>query len=293
MSRSIRVIWDQLALFTERHRQFKWSRDNATVVTPIELVSGSDVIVRDVGLDDPLGFAAGQWVEIIDDDTELNGKPGQLLQIASVSTGRIKMQPAPATPPRAVDRALNPKLRRWDQVGTSLENGAAVTPLDTFQTLENGIQVSFSTGTYKTGDYWLIPARTATANIEWPSSPQPPRGIEHHFCRLALVQFDAGGLKVLEDCRQIFRRLTDLSTAPVRAMHVTGINWKNDDVQVFPTQFVFDPAGNAITNETLEITLDLPPDPISLTPATVIVTMEIPFLTATGIPPRLVALRLH
>jgi hypothetical protein len=99
------------------------------------------------------------------------------------------------------------------------------------------------------------------------------------------VQFDAGGLKVLGDCRQIFRRLTDLSTSPpVRAMHVTKVNWKNDDVQIFPSQFEFDPAGNKITKETLEITFDLPPDPISLTPATVIVTMEIPFLTATGIP---------
>src|SRR4029077_8909349 len=81
---------------------FKWSRDNATVVTPIERVSGSDVIVQDVGPNDALGFAVGQWVDIIDDETELNGKPGQLLQIAGVSPGRITMQAPPAAPP-AVD----------------------------------------------------------------------------------------------------------------------------------------------------------------------------------------------
>jgi hypothetical protein len=49
------------------------------------------------------------------------------------------------------------------------------------------VSVQFSDGAYRTGDYWLIPARTATAEIEWPpyATPntdpiaQPPRGIRH------------------------------------------------------------------------------------------------------------------
>jgi hypothetical protein len=49
---------------------------------------------------------------------------------------------------------------------------------------------------YLTGDYWLIPARTATGNIEWPQTPattnspaspiaKPPDGITmRHYYRL-------------------------------------------------------------------------------------------------------------
>ncbi|MCX6923046.1 MAG: DUF6519 domain-containing protein [Verrucomicrobia bacterium] len=57
---------------------FVWSRDNGTVVTAIKSISGNNVVVADVGPDDVLGFANGQWVEIVDDTMELNGRPGQL-----------------------------------------------------------------------------------------------------------------------------------------------------------------------------------------------------------------------
>ncbi len=61
--------------------------------------------------------------------------------------------------------------------------------------LEGGIQVRFSTGSYRAGDYWLIPARAATGEIEWPPfeipniNPQAqlPVGVQHHYCRLALI----------------------------------------------------------------------------------------------------------
>jgi Family of unknown function (DUF6519) len=53
--------------------------------------------------------------------------------------------------------------------------------------LEDGVQIQFSAGgEYRTGDYWLIPARVATGNVEWPQDddlnpqPLPPHGIEHH-----------------------------------------------------------------------------------------------------------------
>jgi len=64
-----------------------------------------------------------------------------------------------------------------------------------YQDLENGIKVCFSKGEYCTGDYWTIPARTATGNIEWPidDSGKPlakqRSGIYHHYCKLALVNW--------------------------------------------------------------------------------------------------------
>src|SRR5262249_5690189 len=108
------------------------------------------------------------------------------------------------------------KLRRWDQTGNMAKtDGIEMTAgwLD----LEGGIQVQFAQGSYRSGDYWLIPARTATGEIEWPPFevpnthpiPQPPIGIRHHYCRLALLKVQGGNLH-LEDCREKFPPLTDI-----------------------------------------------------------------------------------
>ena len=55
--------------------------------------------------------------------------------------------------------------------------------------------VQFAPGEYRTGDYWLIPARVATGDIEWPrtgSKPDflPPRGVEHHYAPLGQLTWD-------------------------------------------------------------------------------------------------------
>jgi uncharacterized repeat protein (TIGR01451 family) len=171
---------------------FKWSRDNGTVVTAIEEIDGIEITVHDVGRDEVLGFAPGQWVEISNDILELHGKPGELFQIVDVNpaTRVVTLSDAPSVDD---DPAYHPKMRRWDSQGAvSVEIPA---DNDGWIELEGGIEVQFSEeGVYKTGGYWLIPARTATGEIEWPpyqpgadTIPQPPLGIEHHYCRLALV----------------------------------------------------------------------------------------------------------
>ena len=57
---------------------FKYSRDNGTVVTKIRDISGEEIKVDSNGKDKLLGFASGQWVEIIDDYRELHGIPGTM-----------------------------------------------------------------------------------------------------------------------------------------------------------------------------------------------------------------------
>ena len=108
---------------------FKWSRDNGSVVTTIESIKGSVITVHDVGPDDALGFAHGQWVEITDDVLELNGQFGQLAQIDKVNTAtreitllNVAPQPLAATP-TGVNAARHPKLRRWDQADQAARAG--------------------------------------------------------------------------------------------------------------------------------------------------------------------------
>jgi len=253
---------------------FKWSRDNGTVVTSITNIDGQDITVHDVGPDDVLGFANGQWVEVSDDSLELNGLPGELIQIQNVNaaTKVITLQSAPAL---AFKKEFHPKLRRWD--------GTAAMTTNSWLALEGGIEVQFSNGTYKTGDYWLIPARTATGEIEWPpfetpnTNPvaQPPQGIQHHYCCLALLAFSNKTLSVQQDCREIFYPLA------ASALHVTKTNWQNDDL--LPTK---------ILQKGLQIWFDVVPDALSLrgganppSSPTIIVTVEVPVEGAAGTAP--------
>lgn len=206
---------------------FKWSRDNGSVLTDItQINSSTSVNVGNTGRDEVLGFARDQWVEAIDDRMELHEQKGELVQIDTVnsSTGVITFKAA--TPLPALDQARHPKLRRWDQSGaTATANGVGMSA--SFLPLEDGIEVQFSNNTFRAGDYWLIPARTAinteTGSIEWPRDAvtgQPlavlPHGVPHHYCPLALVDFDGNAFTALKsDCRELFPPLTDITASDV------------------------------------------------------------------------------
>ena len=240
---------------------FKWSRDNGTVVTTIEKFNGQELTLHDMGRDEVLGFAAGQLVELVDDAQELGGAPGQLFTITKVNAATrivtLSGAPAAAVPLR------NPRLRRWDSAGDIPVQIPATN--DGFITLEDGIQIKFSNGFFRTGDYWQIPARTATADIEWPfTTPQPARGIIHNYARLAFLRLKADGTPQAppQDARRIFLPLTP---SPL-AVHVKGINWPNDDFIVL----------EALTqnNVGLRILLDSTFNPNTVNASTMVVTLE-------------------
>jgi Family of unknown function (DUF6519) len=190
---------------------FTWSRDNGSIVTAWQKKTGDDLTVASLGRDPVLGFAAGGWVELTDGDRELTGQPGTLVRLKDARGQTLTIDPATAT--GTVDLAdfpNGPKVRRWDGDGETVVRNV-------FLPLEDGVEVRFAAGTYATGDYWLIPARTATADVEWPLGagknplPQPARGIRHHVCRLAMVELQAGKWEVLSDCRNLFPPLTELT----------------------------------------------------------------------------------
>ena len=201
------------------------SRDNGAVVTSIAEIAGADITVADLGPDDVLGFAPGQWVEVIDDAIEYEPElPRRLHRIASVDvddrviTLRTPVDPALAPDP-GVDPARHPKLRRWDGARAIVfdSNG------DSWIHVENGIQLRFSAGDYARDDYWHFPARTAviddaSGNIEWPQNAPatpadlPPFGIVHHRCSLALLVVDAAGVVTpIDDCRALFPPVSELT----------------------------------------------------------------------------------
>ena len=78
--------------------------------------------------------------------------------------------------------------------------------------LEGGIQIDFSGGSYRSGDFWHLPARTATRAIEWPEPNfQPPASVERHFCRLAIINVVQGAVAAPPtDCRRVFLPLTEI-----------------------------------------------------------------------------------
>jgi hypothetical protein len=210
---------------------FKWSRENGSVIFPILKlqidVTGNTTTVwlEHLGRDERFTLQEGNWVEVSDDAVELKGRAVNLLKVIAVD--RVQLQVTLSGVPNITcgqDPVLHPLLRRWDHQELDpilgypqlAADGALVLEEKNWLVLEDGIQVYFDalpageTNTYRTGDYWLIPARTATGDVEWPGEPDapealPPLGIQHYYAPLAvLVERDGG---VVSDCR---RRLIQL-----------------------------------------------------------------------------------
>ncbi|GLQ45817.1 hypothetical protein GCM10007862_08680 [Dyella lipolytica] len=271
---------------------FKWSRENASVVVAVLNVSGTKVTVNSLGMDANLGFQTGQWVEI-SDDTNLFGEtpnqPGTLYQIQSIDPPSMTLTMTATV--QNVDTGRNARMRRWDQTDTTATtNGIPVS--SGWITLENGIEVCFGKGNYVAGDYWTIPARSATGTIDWPPCGsdgnwyQPPFYTVVHRAPLACIclrdSFGTKGRDIfantsafayqdifkVDDCRLRFPTLTDLGgLIQAEALHITKINWKNDDVMTL----------DRLIHGGLAMLFDQPPTS-PLTPANVIVTLETPIL---------------
>lgn len=212
---------------------FKWSRENGSVVYPIvgAIGSGSGVTtitLASLGRDDRYGLSEGDWVEIQDDDYMLMGRAGNLLKVQSIDRGNMQVTLVGAADKGVgTDPAKHPLLRRWEQKqGDPAEGGLTLAANGTalieendesmWLTLEDGVQIQFQPAPaprrhqYRTGDYWLIPARTATANVEWPSETvsdgqgnttttplaRPPLGIRHHYAPLGAVTVANGNVTV-------------------------------------------------------------------------------------------------
>lgn len=204
---------------------YKWSRENGSVVFPIlKLTAGNgqtSVKLASLGRDARLSLSAKDWVEVVDDNSSLVGPANALLQVAYVdgATQTVTLDGVSG----GLQSSQHPLLRRWDGQGQIAEDAS------NWVDLENGLQVQFEppdgngpapqASQYRSGDYWLIPARvgvgSADGAIEWPQqtdaqgmvSPaaRPPHGVEHHYAPIAISFFDSnkGSAKLISLRRTI------------------------------------------------------------------------------------------
>ncbi len=209
---------------------FMWSRENGAVTFPIskiDLVDGRAVLtVSGVDLD-PGRLQRGDWVELASDDAVLNQALPLLVPVFEVdrARGHVILEDDTALRDEAVRSrllAVHPLLRRWDQKPGQGSAGVVTVKRKTWVDLERGIQVCFAPdGRLVTGDFWLIPARSAGAgmggSIEWPAGTDghaalAPHGGYHHVSPLALLGQVGDGWQVTADLRPRFAALPALTS---------------------------------------------------------------------------------
>lgn len=164
---------------------FKWSRENGSVAFKIitknlKLSSGKIILdVETLGPDRRYGLCVNDWVELMSDEIEFGQKVLPLAQVEKIDSNLGRLTLAINTKAE-IDFTGCTMLRRWDQndrYNTINANGT----IDILEAsdddyekgkwilLEHGIKIQFQPGgNYRKGDYWLIPARVATGDVEWP-----------------------------------------------------------------------------------------------------------------------------
>jgi hypothetical protein len=183
---------------------FKWSRDNGSVLANVASADTTGVIISGIEKDGVAGLGGAQFAEISDEERYLNGLPGDLVPVTvqgsllTLGSGAV-----------LAGLGTTPTARRWESAAVNL------TP-DAWLDLEDGVQIRFALGDYRTGDWWTIPARTLSGTVDWPvgeSGPefQDPHGIEHHYGALGILDLAVSAWISVDDCRLIFPPLTGLT----------------------------------------------------------------------------------
>jgi hypothetical protein len=191
---------------------FKWSRDNGMAVASVTGIDGDTLVVNDLGADAD-GLRGAPLVEVFDVVNDRTPSPGLLLE------PNTNVQPANNEIEFAEDVSTHEgrpwvestlRARRWDGQISNVQPGTAIE-------IEAGIHVSFRPGSFRPGDYWLVPARTASGTID-ELDDAVPFGVEHHYAKLAVVGVGtAGGSAGSEavaatDCRPCLRPITEFTS---------------------------------------------------------------------------------
>jgi len=197
--------------------RFVWSRENGSVTTRPVKIDGDVLTVESAGRDDRLSFGKG-WVEVTDTARSRRGEAGHFAKIKSIMGTDVTVEWSGGAPP-AGKLGAGAVVRRW-------ESDVLPVPPGTWQKLESGVEIQFTDGDFRIGDYWQIPARTANlegrtpvlrlaGDVDWPREAgvpvaEPPAGIEHAYADLAGLVL-AGGAWTVTDRRPVFKPLTGIA----------------------------------------------------------------------------------
>jgi Family of unknown function (DUF6519) len=203
--------------------RYLWSRENGSVVAGLVGIDATTapprLSVDRVGRDEELSIREGDTVEATSADLQLRGEPGFLATAGAPDGLVLPVSWSGAAPDSLAALGRAPVLRRWE--GPARPVGAAA------DDLEGGITVSFGDGDLRTGDSWLIPARTVqlvygltalSGTLDWPRDAtghpvaRPPLGPEHHITPLAVVTRDATGWTRVSDCRRFAPSLDQMTS---------------------------------------------------------------------------------
>jgi hypothetical protein len=196
----------------ENSARYKWSRRNASVRGVLDVAGGRMTLV---GVEANEAIVTGDWVEVHRPVDLPAGTTGSLTRITIAPDQSVTFD-ANLPPGHAVGGAV---VTLWDQPAASPPTGI---PLHTAAApLEAGVEVQFTAGSYAAGEYWLIPARAATGDIEWPPVADGPAAVRPFnrtlaYCPLALVTRQ--GVTIandVEDLRVEFPPLTAIRASDV------------------------------------------------------------------------------
>jgi Family of unknown function (DUF6519)/Chaperone of endosialidase len=211
---------------------FKWSRENGSIVSAIDNIENNIINlispIKEVHklFENEPGKPL-PWLEIIDEEQELKNIPGALVQLVKAKNNQLefnlsKVRGKLPTATKSDARAKKIKVRRWHDDAS----GEILITKD-FINIEDGIRVKFETGEdsqeFRTGDFWLIPARESTQSIEWSRDdlqrfqPQLPQGIYHQYTPIALV-------KTVEKKNEDQSSIIELQIEDVRTKFPTLVN---------------------------------------------------------------------
>lgn len=218
---------------------FVWSRENGSVVCAVESVGEGSLRLTATWRDSRFALSVGDIVELLDEGAVLMGAPGALVRVTGVDPDELTVSFEPDNAQTPIVGSRITALRRWDHgrrkaTGNTANDGRPLIANDLaltiaegkWLTIEDGISVFFDAAAmperheYRTGDYWLIPARTAIGDILWPRTAdvqrlplsQPPRGVEHHYAPLAIVTVGATGtVAIVAEPTHRFKTLVELS----------------------------------------------------------------------------------
>ncbi len=190
---------------------FKWSRENGSVVfrivaEPLTSVPAGEeeqeqehtIEVEALGHDRRDGLCVNDWVELLSHEIEFGQRKSPLAKVTKIepAIGRLTLHTK-----RAASFTGCTLLRRWDHKDGPIVStgGIKISEADDddyekWISLERGIKIQFQPGgNYRKGDYWLLPARVVSGNVEWPKDNdgipliRATDGIKRHRAALSVV----------------------------------------------------------------------------------------------------------